>query len=118
MKKIGLSETKLFHFHGIFKKNEIKSAMRTPSSHLNPPSRNRGTASEIMRTSNKVLIVAFPGHAHVLFHKTGAMDCNSVLCSPTPLRKRWLLTFECLIYFLRVYSYVSSLWFQRLFYVL
>ena len=25
MKQFGLSETKLFHFHGIFKKNEIKS---------------------------------------------------------------------------------------------
>ena len=24
------TETKLFHFHGIFKKNEIKSAKRTP----------------------------------------------------------------------------------------
>ena len=68
MKKFGLSETKLFHFHGIFKKNEIQSAMRTPSSHLNPPSRNPVSAPEIMRKSNKVLIVAFPGHAHVLFH--------------------------------------------------
>ena len=28
--KFGFSETKLFHFHGIFKKNEIKSAKRTP----------------------------------------------------------------------------------------
>ena len=26
-----LSETKLFHFHGIFNKNEIKSAKRTPT---------------------------------------------------------------------------------------
>ena len=26
MKTFGLSETKLFHFHGIFKQNEIKSA--------------------------------------------------------------------------------------------
>ena len=25
-KQFGLNETKLFHFHGIFKKNEIKSA--------------------------------------------------------------------------------------------
>ena len=31
MKLFGLSETKLFHFHGIFKKNEIKSAKRTPT---------------------------------------------------------------------------------------
>ena len=30
MKYFGLSETKLFHFHGIFKKNEIKSAKWTP----------------------------------------------------------------------------------------
>ena len=29
MKLFGLSETKLFHFHGIFNKNEIKSAKRT-----------------------------------------------------------------------------------------
>ena len=28
--EIGLSETKLFHFHGVFKKNKIKSAKRTP----------------------------------------------------------------------------------------
>ena len=33
-----LSETKLFHFHGIFKKNEIKSAKRTPHTfiYMNP----------------------------------------------------------------------------------
>ena len=31
MKYFGLDETKLFHFHGIFKKNEIKSAKRTPT---------------------------------------------------------------------------------------
>ena len=31
MKLFGLSETKLFHVHGIFKKNEIKSAKRTPT---------------------------------------------------------------------------------------
>ena len=30
MKSFGLNETKLFHFHGIFKKKEIKSAKRTP----------------------------------------------------------------------------------------
>ena len=29
MKLLSLSETKLFHFHGIFKKNEIKSEKRT-----------------------------------------------------------------------------------------
>ena len=28
--KNGPNETKIFHFHGIFKKNEIKSAKRTP----------------------------------------------------------------------------------------
>ena len=28
---IGLHETKLFHFHGIFMKNEIKLAKRTPT---------------------------------------------------------------------------------------
>ena len=31
MKYFGLRKTKLFHFHGIFKKNEIKSAKRTPT---------------------------------------------------------------------------------------
>ena len=30
MKQFGLIETKLFDFHGIFKKNEIKSAKWTP----------------------------------------------------------------------------------------
>ena len=30
MNQFGLSETKLFRSHGIFKKNEIKSATRTP----------------------------------------------------------------------------------------
>ena len=29
MKYFGLNETKLFHFHGIFKQNEIKRAKRT-----------------------------------------------------------------------------------------
>ena len=36
-KEFGLSETKLVCFHGIFKKNEIKSAKRTPiQSRMNP----------------------------------------------------------------------------------
>ena len=30
-KEFGLTETKLFHFHGIFKINEIKLAKRTPT---------------------------------------------------------------------------------------
>ena len=30
MKYFGLSETKLFYYNGIFKKNELKSAERTP----------------------------------------------------------------------------------------
>ena len=35
------------YFHGIFKKDETKSAKRTRSStHLNPPSRNPGSAPE------------------------------------------------------------------------
>ena len=41
-------ETKLFHFHGIFKKNEIKSAKLTPNPrnfiHMNPLSRNPESA--------------------------------------------------------------------------
>ena len=32
VKLFGLSETKLFHFHGIFKTNEIQSTKRTPTS--------------------------------------------------------------------------------------
>ena len=31
MKYFGLTETKLLHFHGIFKINEIKSAKRAPT---------------------------------------------------------------------------------------
>ena len=31
LKKFDLSETKLFHFHGIFMKNQIKSAVRNPT---------------------------------------------------------------------------------------
>ena len=51
MKSFGLSETKLFHFHGMFKKNEIKSAKHPPPPththtfiHMNPLSRNPGSA--------------------------------------------------------------------------
>ena len=41
---LNISETKLFHFHGIFKQIDIKSAKRTPSStELTPPSRNPGS---------------------------------------------------------------------------
>ena len=36
MKWFGLSEAKLFHFHGIFKINEMKSAKRTPTHFRNP----------------------------------------------------------------------------------
>ena len=39
MKKFGLTETKLFQFHGIFKMNETNSAKRTPI-HMDPISRN------------------------------------------------------------------------------
>ena len=42
-----LNETKLFHLHGIFKKNEIKSAKRTPKPFkyiINPLSRNPGSS--------------------------------------------------------------------------
>ena len=31
MNEFGFSETKLFHFHGIFQKNEIELAKRTPT---------------------------------------------------------------------------------------
>ena len=31
VKQFGLSETKLFRLHGIFRKNEIKSGKRTPT---------------------------------------------------------------------------------------
>ena len=42
MKLFGLSETKLFHSHGIFKKNVMKSAKLTPYTfiHMNPLSQN------------------------------------------------------------------------------
>ena len=41
MKLFGLSETKLFHFHGIFKKNEINSSKPHHTViHMNPLSRN------------------------------------------------------------------------------
>ena len=49
-KKIGLSETKSFHFHGISKQIEIKSAKRPPHAHIfihvhiDPLSRNLGSA--------------------------------------------------------------------------
>ena len=47
-KYLMISETKLFHFHSIFKKNEIKSAKRTHNSfiHMNPLSRIPGSAPE------------------------------------------------------------------------
>ena len=32
LQSLNISETKLFHFHGIFKQIDIKSAKRTPSS--------------------------------------------------------------------------------------
>ena len=46
MLSFGLSETKLFHFHGIFKKNKIKSAKRTLHIfiHMKPRSTNPGSA--------------------------------------------------------------------------
>ena len=45
MESLGLSETKLFHFHEIFEKNEIKSPKRTHQAfiHMNPLSRNPGS---------------------------------------------------------------------------
>ena len=48
-KKFGLSETKLFHFHGIFRENDIKSAKRTPHIviYMNPGSRIPGSALAI-----------------------------------------------------------------------
>ena len=47
MQLFGLSETKLFHFHGIFKKNEIKLA--SPSLiHINPLSRDPGLTPGFM----------------------------------------------------------------------
>ena len=41
--RFGRNETKLFQFHGIFKKNEIK-ANPHPFIHMNPLSRNPGVA--------------------------------------------------------------------------
>ena len=47
-----LSENKLYHFHGIYKKNDIKSRRRTPNAfiHMNPLSRNPGSALEVSKT--------------------------------------------------------------------
>ena len=58
MKSFGLSETKLFHFHGIFKKNEIKSAKPTTTVtfiHMNPLSRNPG--SPLTAQHNNIIII-------------------------------------------------------------
>ena len=46
MKSFGLNETKFFHFHGIFKTNEIKSEKRTRPTFIamNTISRNHGLA--------------------------------------------------------------------------
>ena len=47
-----LSETKLYHFHGIYKKNDIKSTRRIPYTfiHLNPLSRNPRSTFEVSMT--------------------------------------------------------------------
>ena len=58
MKQFGLSESKLFYFHGIFKKKlERKSAKRTPHLYTNKPlSRNLGSAPDV----NQLVIMQRP----------------------------------------------------------
>ena len=45
MTQFVLGESKLFHFHVIFVKNEIKSAKRPQNLYMNPFSRNSGPAT-------------------------------------------------------------------------
>ena len=46
MKQFGLNETKLYHLHGILKKNEKKISIANPDPFIDnePPSRNPGSA--------------------------------------------------------------------------
>ena len=56
MKSFGLSETKLFHFHGIFKKKEIKSACTFI--HMNPLPRNPGSVTVVLAACSHVFLLA------------------------------------------------------------
>ena len=58
MKSFGLSETKLFYFHWIFKKNEIKSAHPRTFIHMNPLSRNPGSVTVVLATCSHVYLLA------------------------------------------------------------
>ena len=66
MRSFGLSETKLSHVHGIFKKNEIKLAKRTYTFiHTNPLSRNPRSAPEIRSCTDHCQA----NHAHRFYLK-------------------------------------------------
>ena len=57
MKSFGLSETKLFHFHGIFKKKKISTPTRT-FIHMNPLSRNPGSVTVVLTACSHVYLLA------------------------------------------------------------
>ena len=60
MKSFGLSETKLFHFHGIFKKKRAKISKANPLTfiHMNPLSRNPGSITVVLAACSHVYQLA------------------------------------------------------------
>ena len=78
--------TKLFHFHGIFKRNEIKSAKQTPSPiHLNPLSRDPGSAPDsVFILIYNLAIYTFTKlfHFHGIFKRN---EIKSAKQTPTPI---------------------------------
>ena len=57
MKSFGLSETKLFYFHWIFKNKENSTPTRT-FIHMNPLSRNPGSVSVVLAACSHVYLLA------------------------------------------------------------
>ena len=55
MKSFGLNETKLFHFHQIFKKKEIQTHTFI---HMNPLSRNPGSVTVVLAACSHVYLLA------------------------------------------------------------
>ena len=55
MKKNGLSNTNLFYFHGIFRKNEKKSSKQTPHLFMNPPNEIHALEPPLMPREGEVL---------------------------------------------------------------
>ena len=59
MKSFGLRETKLFYFHWIFKKKEIKISTPTRTFiHMNPLSRNPGSVTVVLAACSHVHLLA------------------------------------------------------------